>query len=443
MSVREHRDELLVLVVLVLVTALGLGTVALVQRRGGDGASTATTPSASASTANPVEDPTSTPSTRDSDGATPSATASSSAAPDGVQVRGAAYLYACRLLQRADVIDVFGPFSTEGFARQQYLDRTPTGAELRAAARLAYGGITSSCIYVLGDAPGHTVEVVLTQFPTTSLLQKRWTALRRGSTADRVRPGRPVSKTDGRMLSLADRRSFVIRGADFLVEVRYSSANDALRNKPMTPREVRAQLPQMRQVYDLVTEHAGDGSATEAPQATDEGLGPGMGRTRYVEPCTLFTSEALQALGGATASSVVVNTSYRRDDQFTDAPVATCERTGTRAGRSTFAVLEVRLARDEKSAQQVEAKHLSARYPRRTRIVHVSTDAGQAYLVDVGGSKGLPWRRRAIHLVVGPYEILLTAVRDVGRGQDAGREVTDEQLGAAVKAIAAELPSAR
>lgn len=419
-SAREHRDELLVLLAIVLATAVGLGAVALLQRDGGgDGtgetveSTPAAGPSASTAPPEPTPDPTADP------------------AP-GVRVRGAAYVQPCGVLPREEVVDVFGPFSTEGFTRQQYLGRTPGPRELAAAARLAYGGLTSSCLYVLGDAPGHTVEVVVTQFPSEARAARRWTSLRSG--------GAPVPGTQGGMIALADRRSFVVRGDDVLVEVRFASANDALRGRPMSAREVRAQLPQMRRVHGLVVQHLRDGSATADAQSVSAGLGTAVAGTPYLDPCEVFEAADLATIGDVPAGAVVVDTSYRRDEQFTDAPVATCERSGSRAGRSTFAVLEVRVARDEAGARQVQAKHLDARYARRTRVARVDTDAGRAYVVDVGGTAELPWRRRAMHLVVGPYELQLTAVRDVGPGRPSGRAVTDEQLAAALTAVAARVP---
>lgn len=417
MSVRDHRDELLVLVAIVLATALGLGTAVVAQQRGGDEPPepAAATPSADAGAATE----------------TPSA-AATPPAPAGVELRGSPYVHPCGVLQREEVREVFGPFSTEGFTRQQYLDRSPTPRELAAAARLAYGGLTSSCVYVLGDAPGHTVEVAVTQFPAQRQLARRWSALRAA--------GDPVERTRGRMLGLADRRSFVIRGEDVLVEVRFASANDALRGRPMSAREVRAQLPQMRRVQGRVARHLGDGTATSGAQSVTAGLGGTVAGTPYLSPCEIFTAADLDTIGGVRAGAVVVDTSYRRDEQYTDAPVATCERSGSRAGRSTFAVLEVRVAPDETTARQVQAKHLDTRYPRRARVERVRTEVGPAYVVDVGGTPTLPWKRRAMHVVVGPYELQLTAVRDVGPGRESGRAVTDDQLTAALTAIAARVP---
>lgn len=422
MSAREHRDELLVLVAIVLATALGLGTVALLQRGGAGGAGGAAEAGGTVE-ATPASTPSATP--------TPTPTAAP-AAPPAVELHGSPYVQPCGVLQREEVREVFGPFSTEGFTRQQYLDRSPGSRELAAAARLAYGGLTSSCLYVLGDAPGHTVEVVVTQFPSPARLARRWGTLRA--------EGASVSRTDGRLLALADRRSFVVRGADVLVEVRFASANDALRGRPMSAREVRAQLPQMRRAHGYVVKHLADRSATAGPQSVAAGLGATVAGTPYVSPCELFAAADLATLGAVRAGAVVVDTSYRRDEQYTDAPVAACERSGGTADRSAFAVLEVRVARDEAAARQVQAKHLDARYPRRTRVAEVETAVGPAYVVDVGGTPDLPWERRAMHLVVGAYELQLTAVRDVGPGRESGRAVTDEQLATALAAIAARVP---
>ena len=197
----------------------------------------------------------------------------------------------------------------------------------------------------------------------------------------------------------------------------------------------------MRQVLATVSSQTADGSAIAGPQPTNADLGPAVDGTPYLEPCALLTDQAFLAAGGPRPGPTDVDSSYLPRDPYADAPVSSCERRGGDA-RTTFAVLEVRIAADPAAAQEVQAKHLDNRYPRRQKVTRVRTTAGPAYVVDLGGTDTWPWRSRAIHVVVGSYEIHLSVLRDVTRRQPYGRWVSRAELVAAADQVVAAVESA-
>ena len=126
----------------------------------------------------------------------------------------------------------------------------------------------------------------------------------------------------------------------------------------------------------------------------------------------------LRVTAGSTGmpGPVVVDNSVLRHDPYADAAVSSCERSGSIRGskasttQSTFAVLEVRTAPDPASAERVLQEHLANRYPRGTEITELPTEAGTAYVAEIGATEKWPWRTRSVHIVVGPYELQLAAV---------------------------------
>ena len=84
-------------------------------------------------------------------------------------------------------------------------------------------------------------------------------------------------------------------------------------------------------------------------------------------------------------------------------------------------------------------QHVANRYPKGTEVRDLSAYDGTAYVVDVARSKRTPLRTRIVHVVLGPYELRLAAVRDVGPRSRAGAPPTEEQLVAAVEAMAEAL----
>jgi hypothetical protein len=259
---------------------------------------------------------------------------------------------------------------------------------------------------------------------------------------------RPVAGSGGRVFYLAGSRSFLISSDDLSVEVRYSTTSSDKSARPMSSGDVARQAVQMQDVVTMVDRHRVDGSAVLGPVPTTDTVSGTVGGTPYVEPCAVLDTGAFEALGGPPAEPVVVDTTVIRHDPYTNAAVSSCERSGTlrdggpRRVRSTFAVLEVRVAPDPASAEKVREQHLADRYPRGTRVRELTTGAGTAYVVDVGGTKRDPLRTRVAHLVVGAYELRLAAVLEVGPRLKSGRPPTDEQLIASLDALAEAMSSA-
>ena len=421
MSARGHRDELIGLAVLVVLTAVIMGVVAFLGTADGDPSDAAPdeTPGAGATATEQA-----------SQGASEEPTARPDPEPEAGDQPS---LYACRLVTREDAQRIFGPFGPDARVRQTYLGRAPEAGEDTAPATRVPGGVTTSCVYAFGDPAGHTLEVDLTQFGSARALERRWSRL--------TSQGRPVPRTDGMMASRPDHRSFVLRGDDYLVEARYSTFGDLTRTGALSPRERTWQQPRMRQVREAVSGHVADGTATEGLRPVNADLGPSVAGTPYVAPCAILTDAAVEATGGGTPGPAYVDSSYLPHDPYTDAPVASCERRGTlpraraRQARTTFVVLEVRVAADPAAAEEVQAKHLDHRYPRGTKIDEVTTRAGAAYVVDLGGNAAWPWRTRAIHVVVGPYELHLSVLRDVTEGRPYGRWVSTAELVAAANQL--------
>ncbi len=416
MGTRGRRDELIALVALLVISAaIAIGGAISQSDDGGVPDATASSPAARPSTPAPEpEEPEET----------------------GVQIGDQPFVYACQLLPHADVQRIFGSLGPQSRVRQQYLDRTPTDEELVVAATLAYGGVTTECRYGFDDPDGHTLEVAVTQFPDERLVDRRWSQLRRAS-------GRQVAGSDGQMLYLRAQRSFVVRGADFITEVRYSTLGDTLRTKPLTAKELAAQLPRMRRAATAIGRHVIDGMAVVAPQSVSAGLPATLGGTPYVAPCSVLDPAAFEALGGPPSGPVVVDTSILKPDPSVGAAVSSCERSGSvpdgDGTSSTFATLEVTVTVSPATAQRVLQQHLTERYPRGTTITELQTDVGTAYVAEVGATKKWPWRTRSVHVVVGPYELQLAAVRDVGPTHPQGVPVTDEQLSAVVTEMAQAL----
>jgi hypothetical protein len=404
-SARDHRSEIVLLVALVVLTALGLGLGVLLTS--GDDAS----PEADEATALP------------SASASPGDESEPAEVAPAVAVGPDAFVYACQLVPRADVERIFGAFGPEGRTRQTYLTRTPTAGEPVAPAARQGAGLSTSCDHTIGDPAGHTLEVDVSQYPTGAALARRWAALRED--------GDPVRGTDA-MVSLPAKRSFVLRADPVLVEVRYSTFGDLARDRPMSGRERGWQERRMRAVQRAVAGHLADGTAVDGPAPTSTG-----GAT-YPSPCAVLTDAVLRAAGGPPSGPVDVDSSYLPRDPYADVPVATCERRGTQRGVTTFAVLEVRVAATPQQAREAEAKHLDNRYPRRAKVREVRSTAGPAYVADLGGFAEWPWRSRSIQAVVGRYELHLSVLRDVTKERPYGRWVSEDELVAAMNAMVSD-----
>jgi hypothetical protein len=375
----------------------------------------------------------------------------SAAAETGVLLWDDPFVYACRLLPSSDVERIFGPSGSQAYVRQQYLDRTPTPAELDGASAFAYGGVATRCTRWFDDQAGHQLDVVVTQFPSAGPVERRWRTLTAGHGHGKQHEppaGRPVSGSDGRLLYLPDERSFLIRADTLTVEVRYAADPGDDRARPMSSRERARQVPLMQQVISAVDLHSADDSALQGPVPTSDGTNGTIGGTPYVEPCAALDAAAFEALGGPPTEPVVVDTSVIPHDPFANTAVSSCERSaafrngGPRQVSSTFAVLEVRVATDPAAAQEVLERHLDNRYPSRTKVRELVTDAGTAYVVELGGTDHDPLRTRAVHVVVGSYELRLAAVRDVGPKLPSGRPPTEAQLSAAVSALVEAMTAA-
>jgi hypothetical protein len=404
---RARRDELIALVVLVVLAIAITGILAIIE------------PSA-----NPLGDD-------------PAPASSETALPEeipddtGVRLWDQPFVYACRVLPASDVERIFGASGPQGYVRQQYLDRTPTAEELDGASAFAYGGLGTRCTHWFDDKAGHALDVVVTQFPSAAGAERRWRQL--------ARTGRPVSGTDGRLLYLPDSGSFALSTDSLIVEARYSADKAIPRDR---------QVPLMQEVVTAVDLYAADGSAIAGPVPTSDGVTGTVGGTPYVEPCALLDAAAFEALGGQPPEPVVVDTSVIRHDPYTNTAVSSCERSATlrdggpRRTRSTYAVLEVRVAPDSASADRALDQHLRNRYPKGTEVRDLEGYDGTAYVVDVAATKRDPLRTRIVHVVLGPYELRLAAVRDVGPQRVSGKPPTEPELIAAIDAMAEALGAA-
>jgi hypothetical protein len=401
---RTRRDELIALVALIALAIAITGVLAIIE------------PST-----NPLSDD------------EPKPASSETALPEttGVRLWDEPFGYACRVLPSDDVARIFGASGPQGYQRQQYLDRTPTSTELAGATAFAYGGLSTRCTHWFDDKAGHSLDVIATQFPSTDRVERRWRQL--------APVGRPVPGTAERLLYLPDSGSFALSTGTLMVEVRYSGDEPIARGR---------QVPLMREVVTAVDRYVADGSATVGPVPTSEQMTGTVGGTPYVEPCALLDAAAFEALGGPQPEPVVVDTSVIRHDPYANAAVSSCERSGTRHDggprrtRSTFAVLEVRVAADPATAQQVLDRHLANRYPKRTEIRDLEGYDGTAYVVDVEPTKADPLRTRIVHVVLGSYELRLAAVRDVGPKDKSGEPPTEAQLVASIDAMAEALKGA-
>jgi hypothetical protein len=414
---RARRDELIALVVLIALAAAITGILAVIEPSASPLSDDEPSPAASA-TVSP-EDAPETPETTEAPEAT------------GVRLWDEPFVYACSLLPSGDVARIFGASGPQGYQRQQYLDRTPTATELEGASAFAYGGLSTRCTHWFDDKAGHALDVVVTQFPSTGRADRRWRQL--------ARAGRPVPASHGRLVYLPESRSFALSAGAVTVEARYTGARPIPRGR---------QAPLMREVVTAVDLHVADSSAVAGPVPTSEQVTGTVGGTPYVEPCALLDTAAFEALGGPPPEPVVVDTSVIRHDPYANAAVSSCERSGTRRDggprrvRSTFAVLEVRVAPDPLAAQQVLDRHLDNRYPKGTEIRDLEGYDGTAYVVDVEPTRADPLRTRIVHVVLGSYELRLAAVRDVGPKRKSGQRPTEAQLVASIEAMAEALEAA-
>lgn len=419
--------------------AVTVGIVGVTTQGGSDAPESTPTPAAGETTQDPSPSSPSSPST--------------SAAPTdtGVFLWAQQFVYACRLVAPADVARVFGPSGSKGYVRQQYLDRTPTSAELSGASAFGYGGLATRCTHWFDDLQGHQLDVVVTQFPTQALADRRLATLLRskgrGATRQPAAAVR-VPGTEGRLLFVAGERSFLVTADDLIVEVRYATDRSLRSPRPLSEAEVDRQVELMKRVVRTVDQHLADGEAVFGPVKTTAPVEGTVGGTPYVEPCRVLGTAEFSALGGPPPEPVVVDTSVIRHDPWSNAAVSSCERSGiqrdggARKTSSTFAVLEVRVAPDAATAQKVLEQHLENRYPRGTDVGELTTDAGTAYVIDIPRSKKDSLRTRVAHVVVGEYELRLAAVLDVGPKKKSGRPPTDEELVATLDALAEALEGA-
>ena len=245
MPARARRDELIALVVLVALAIAIAGILAIIE------------PSA-----NPLGDD---PQPASSETAVPEA------APDdaGVRLWDQPFVYACRVLPTADVERIFGPSGPRGYVRQQYLDRTPTTEELDGATAFAYGGLGTRCTHWFDDEAGHSLDVVVTQFPSADEVDRRWRQL--------ARTGRPVPGTDDRLLYLPGSGSFVLRTGSLVVEAHYSADETIPRDR---------QVPLMQEVVTAVDLDAATGRRSAGRCRSTESVPPARSVGRLnVEPC--------------------------------------------------------------------------------------------------------------------------------------------------------------
>ncbi|MBZ5738802.1 hypothetical protein [Nocardioides mangrovi] len=410
MGGRSHRDELIALVALVVLAALITVTVALLEPDNPLSAAVA-------------------PAEPSSDAATPSPADPGDAVDDQVLVGDDAFVYACDLVPKDDVTQIFGEFGSQAYVRQQYLTRTPTQAEFTGASAFAYGGLATECTYWFDDPGAHSLRLTVTQLPSDRLATRRWSHV--------AKEADPVPGTGGLLRYDKAEGDFEVRSDRVLVEARYDVENG--RKHPEGPSR-QEQTPLMVDLRTVVDQHLADGTATAGPRPTNTDATGTLGGAAYVEPCVALSADVFTALGGPPAEPLVVDTSLIADDPWTGADVSSCERSGAAKvakpvqERRTFAVLEIRYAADQASAEEVRERHLERRYPRSAEITKLHTDDGVVDVVEPPAKKSA-MRTRIAHVVAGPYELRLAVVRDVGPRHPTGTPVTDAELLAAVSAL--------
>ncbi|MGB0101597.1 MAG: hypothetical protein WBP61_15070 [Nocardioides sp.] len=419
MSARDHRSELVGLLLLALVSAGIVGALVLTDDAAAPAPAAVETgspaPSPSASEDPPAE-------------SEPEPELEEDADPDAILAGDQPFVYACRLVTPDDVTATFGEREPQGYVRQQYLARTPTAAELAGARAFAYGGFTTHCTYGFSDRAGHVLDVAVTQFRSAAAAERRWR-------------GRSVSgQTDLRYL--AGSRSFLIRGGEeVLVEVRYAGRGS---ERALTREQLDWQRPRMAQLAAAVAAHQEDGSAVSGPLPTTIGVAATLGSTPYRDPCSVLTDDVMTALGAPRPEPVVVSTSIIPNAPYGDTAVNSCERHAQRRGAIWSAALEIRYATDPEAAEAIRKRHLRSRYPRSAEITELPTAAGTAYVVrvpkqpDAAVPVAVPV---AVHVVVGAHELRLAPIRDISTKRPEGRAPSTRSLVAAVETLAATLRS--
>ena len=234
----------------------------------------------------------------------PSTPAPEPEAPEetGVRLGDEPFVYACRVLPEMTCSGSSG-LGRKGNARQQYLDRTPTDEpSSKARATFAYGGLSTECTLQVRRPGGHTLEVIVTQYPTTRLLERRWSP----AEPEQGPPGRGLRRPD----ALPRAPALVRRPQRRLtVEVRYVDLADT-RAPSRSPRRssrrsCRGCVAKPSTSVDTVaTERRSRDRSPRAPAS----------RTRWAArrtstPCAVLDAAAFEALGGTPPEPVVVDTS--------------------------------------------------------------------------------------------------------------------------------------
>ena len=299
--------------------------------------------------------------------------------------------------------------------------RPPT--ELDGASAFAYGGLGTRCTHWFDDPAGHALDVVVTQFPSADVAERRWRA------ADPGRSSRSPGRTDA-CSSCPESASFVLRADDpdrRGALLRRRGATSAIAPRPSGAVDAGGRRPPSTSTSPTAPRSPDRCRRATASTGT-------VGGTPYVEPCALLDAAAFEALGGPPPEPVVVDTSVIRHDPYANAAVSSCERSGTLPRRRTAPdPLDLRRARGARRPRPGAARSRcsTSTSPTATRRAPEIRD------LDGVRRDGVRRRRRAppgatrcapasCTSCSGPTSCGSAAVRDVGPKDQAGRAARRE-----------------
>lgn len=409
------------------------------------------------------------------------------------------YISPCTVLPIDAVEGIYGPLKPLGYVRQEFYDRSLTGAEFKRATDTVTHSLRTVCDYNRGDAHHTSVQVEVDQYRSEKVARAEWASIAYLGTGKESRKlakreggdlnfiaklarenerdmgGKPVKGVD-RVLFVRGRADFVGFRGNALIRLSYLPLSFV--TPVFTSSQYRTQAAKAKQAFRVIYKQLDRGDLAQ------QQLGPAVGDEQqvndvpYLDPCVVLTEKVFQLATGRASTekveseSLPVDTAGLRkaaDDLYGQSPDASCRRSARYkrkpsdlTSHNDYADLSVRVAAQPQGDQvlsvgtQLAQDWIINRYIDKDARDRVSTrdlitlgvvkqitaDQTEADALYVFDSTRKTGKRKAVHVAffnVGPYAFMLRVTRNSGLELYSGTDLGVAGYRKVVDAIAADV----
>jgi hypothetical protein len=270
------------------------------------------------------------------------------------------YISPCSVLPMDAVERIYGRLKPTGYVRQEFYDRTLSGAEFKRMTDTLTHSLRTVCDYNRRDKHETSVQVEVDQYRSDKAARAEWASIAYLGTGkdsrklakrdfsgpgwnfnwiaklarenERDMGGKPV-KGMKQVLFVRGRADFVAYRKNALIRLSYLPLEFA--TPLFTPSQYRKQAARAKQAFRVIFEQMDRGDLAQKP------LGPAVGAEQdvnglpYLDPCSVLTEKVFALATGrsstenAESESLPVDTAALRraaDDLYGRSPEATCSR---------------------------------------------------------------------------------------------------------------------